>query len=244
MIKSLSVIFPLYNEEKRLNKLFQEIKKFNFFKKKNIEFIFVNDGSNDNSNLLIKEFIKKHHIKINLKLISYNTNRGKGYALKKGVAIAKYQWIITTDIDLSVKLEQLKIWIKKKLISHKTQVYFGSRLLKHSIVDAKRNRKIIGFIFNVFLRLILNSDILNIKDTQCGFKLYKKNIAKKVFSKITEEGYIHDVEILILLKKKKIFIKELPVKWEHKSGSKINLFTDSLIMLKNIIRLKKKYKIY
>ena len=243
MIKSLSIIFPLYNEEKRLNKLFEEIKKFNFLKKKNIEFIFVNDGSNDNSNLLIKKFINKYNKKINLKLVSYNTNRGKGYALKKGVAKAKYQWIITTDIDLSVKLEQLKIWIKKKLISHKTQVYFGSRLLKRSIVDAKNNRKIIGFIFNVFLRLILNSNILSIKDTQCGFKLYKKNIAKKVFSKITEEGYIHDVEILILLKKKKIFIKELPVKWEHKSGSKINLFTDSLIMLKNIIRLKKKYKI-
>ena len=141
------------------------------------------------------------------------------------------------------KIRAIKNMDKKKFISNKIQVYFGSRLLESSIVDAKRNRKIIGFIFNILLRLILNSDILSIKDTQCGYKLYKKNIAKKVFSKITEEGYIHDVEILIILKKKNIFIKELPVKWDHKSGSKINLFIDSFIMLKNIVRLKKKYKI-
>ena len=241
MIKTLSVILPLYNEEKRLKNLFMKINEFKFLNKNKIEFIFVNDGSNDNSYLLIKNFINENKKKIDLKLVSYKNNKGKGFALKKGVAKAKHDWIITVDIDLSVKLEQIKIWQKKKLISKKLKVYFGSRLLSGSKVKAKKDRKFIGFIFNIILRKILNSNLLNIKDTQCGYKLYEKSIAKKIFKKLTENGYIHDVEILILLQRSRILVKEIPVEWKHKHGSKINLFIDSIIMLKNLLILKKKY---
>ena len=80
MIKTLSVILPLYNEEKRLNGLFKKINKFKFLKKDKIEFIFVDDGSNDNSNLSIKKFINKNKKKINIKLVSYKKNKGKGFA--------------------------------------------------------------------------------------------------------------------------------------------------------------------
>ncbi len=243
MIKTLSVILPLYNEEKRLSNLFTKIKKFKFLNKNRLEFVFVDDGSSDNSNLLIENFINENKERIDLKLISYKDNKGKGFALKKGVAKAKHDWIITVDIDLSVKLEQIKIWQKKKLISQKLKVYFGSRLLVGSRVKAKRNRKFIGFIFNIILRKILNSNLLNIKDTQCGFKLYEKKIAKKIFKRLTENGYIHDVEILILLQKSKILVKEIPVEWKHKHGSKINLFIDSIMMLRNLFVLKTKYNL-
>ena len=243
MIETLSVILPLYNEEKRLNNLFIKINKFKFLNKNKLEFIFVDDGSNDNSYLLIKNFIKENKKRIDLKLVSYKNNKGKGFALKKGIVKAKHDWIITVDIDLSVKLEQIKIWQKKKLISQEFKVYFGSRLLAESKVKAKRNRKFIGFIFNIILRKILNSNLLNIKDTQCGFKLYEKNIAKKIFRRLTENGYIHDVEILILLQKSKVLVKELAVEWKHKHGSKINLIIDSFIMLKNLLNLKKKYNL-
>ena len=243
MIKTLSVILPLYNEEKRLKNLFIKINEFKYLNKNKLEFIFVDDGSNDNSYLLIKNFIKENKKRIDLKLVSYKNNKGKGFALKKGIAKAKHDWIITVDIDLSVKLEQIKIWQKKKLISQEFKVYFGSRLLAESKVKAKRDRKFIGFIFNIILRKILNSNLLHIKDTQCGFKLYKRNIAKKIFKKLTENGYIHDVEILILLQKSNILVKEIPVEWRHKSGSKINLIIDSIIMLNNLLTLKKKYNL-
>ena len=243
MIKTLSVILPLYNEEKRLKHLFIKINKFKYLNKNKLEFIFVDDGSNDNSYLLIKNFIKENKKRIDLKLVSYQNNKGKGFALKKGIAKAKHDWIITVDIDLSVKLEQIKIWQKKKLISKEFKVYFGSRLLAESKVKAKRDRKFIGFIFNIILRKILNSNLLHIKDTQCGYKLYKRNIAKKIFKKLTENGYIHDVEILILLQKSNVLVKEIPVEWRHKSGSKINLIIDSIIMLYNLLTLKKKYNL-
>ena len=238
MIESLSIIFPLYNEQNRLDKLFSEIKKQKIFKKKKIEFIFVNDGSNDNSFKLIKNFKSENKNKANIKLISYNRNRGKGYALKKGVFFAKKKWILTMDIDLSVNLNQLNIWKRKKYLKKDIFVYFGSRLLNSSKVNAKKYRAFTGKIFNLILSLVFDRRELNIKDTQCGFKLYKSIVAKKIFNKSKEDGYIQDVEILLLLLKKRTKIKELPVIWSHKSGSKVNILTDSIYMFYNLIKLK------
>ena len=242
MIKSLSVIFPLYNEQHRLSKLFSQIKKQKNFKKKNTEFIFVNDGSNDESLKMIYDFISKNKQKINIKLISYNKNQGKGFALKKGIFSAKKKWILTMDIDLSVKFNQLEIWENKKYLNKNIDVYFGSRLLSNSKVDARQYRKITGNIFNTILSCIFNRQKLKIKDTQCGFKLYKNKIAKKIFLKSRENGYINDVEILLLLLKHKIRLKELPVIWSHKNGSKVNIIIDSLVMFYHLIKLKFKFE--
>ena len=140
MLKSISVVFPLYNEEKRLKKLFSEISNQRIFKKKNIEFIFVNDGSNDESFNLINEFKNRNKNKINIKLINYKQNKGKGYAIKKGVLLAKKRWVLTMDIDLSVKLNQIKIWKSRNYLFEEKNVYFGSRLLKNSKVNSKKYR--------------------------------------------------------------------------------------------------------
>ena len=95
-----------------------------------------------------------------------------------------------------------------------------------------------GKIFNNLVQMLFN---LGIKDTQCGFKLYHKNYAKKIFSKLNEHGYIHDVEIAILLKKNSIRIIELPIKWVHKDQSQLNVFYDSLIMLIQLLLLRLRY---
>jgi len=241
MINSLSLVFPFYNEEKRLPILLKKILNFNK-KKLILEFIFVNDGSHDQSINIIKNFKKKN--KLDIKIISYKSNKGKGYALKRGVSIASKDWILTLDIDLSVKLEQIDDWNKKKLISEKTNyIYFGSRLHKKSKLNAKKNRVINGNIFNIILRLIFSKKFLNIKDTQCGFKLYPNFEGKNIFKKISEFGFIHDVEILIIIRNLKYYVRELPVEWEHKSGSKIRLIRDSIKMFFALLRLKINYKI-
>ena len=84
---------------------------------------------------------------------------------------------------------------------------------------------------------LLNIDLL---DTQCGFKLYPCKIGKFVFSKITQYGYIHDIEICVLLKKHSIKINELPVKWQHVGSSKLNVFIDGTKMMYQLINLKLK----
>ena len=133
MIRSLSIIFPVFNEELRLKSSFIHIK--NFIKKQKklkIEIIFVDDGSKHNSYNLIKKFIKnfKTKKKTRFKAIKSKINLGKGAALKLGVKNAKHDWILTADIDMSVSLFQICKWIEKKLIYKKYSVYLALDLIK------------------------------------------------------------------------------------------------------------------
>ena len=236
MIKSVSIIYPVYNEEKRLRKTFLDIKKFeksNKFLKK--EYIFVNDGSSDQTLSIIKnEFKNNKNVKV--KLVSYNKNRGKGYALKRGVQIAKNDWVLTTDADCSVSNFQLIKWIKKKYLDQGNLIYFGSRNLPLSIVKKKTLRKIVGIIFKFAIRFFFN---IKISDTQCGFKLYKLNTARKIFRKISIHDYMHDIEICIIAKKLNIKIKDLPLKWTHVDQSKINFIQDFFNVAFSLIKISR-----
>jgi dolichyl-phosphate beta-glucosyltransferase len=168
-------------------------------------------------------------------LINYKINKGKGFALKKGIEKAKYDWILTSDSDLSVSSYQLLIWINKKLLSHNNHIYFGSRNLPESIVKKKRYRKIIGIIFTFIIWMFFK---IKLKDTQCGFKLYRSKYAKKIFKKIITNGYMHDIEICLISEKLNVKITELPVKWTHKNNSKISLFRDVFKILYSLFIIK------
>ena len=242
MIKSISIILPVYNEQLRLKSAFTNI--LNFLKKGNFktEIIFVDDGSTDNSFIMINNFIKKYQKKISkknkIKIIKSKNNLGKGSALKLGVKNAKFDWILTADIDMSVSLFQINIWLQKKLINKEHFVYIASRTHEKSIVKRNLFRNILGVIMRFFTFGILN---IKIKDTQCGFKLYKKKIAKLIFLKLKDFGFSHDIELILLLKNKKIKIKELPVKWVHKKDSKLNLFWDPIKLFFGIFITKLRY---
>ena len=233
---SISFIFPVYNEEKRLKSLFKNITQY---EKKNNgnEFIFVNDGSSDKSLEYILEFIKNKNKRY--KLVSYKKNMGKGYALKMGVKEAKKNWLLTLDTDLSVKLTQINNWLKIYKLKY-NNVYFGSRNHPKSILEAKLYRKVIGIILNTLLKIVFKKKEYQIKDTQCGFKLYPKKIAKKIFKNIFTLNFAHDIEILIKLSKQKINVIELPVEWKHYSESKVNIITDSFKIVFSIFKIKNK----
>ena len=131
MIKSLSIIFPIFNESKRLKYCFDDIKKFNNSSKvKNIQYVFVDDGSKDDSFVLIKKFIKINKRKknnISYKVVKIKNNNGKGAALKKGVEVANKDWMLTVDTDISVSLLEINKWIKKRYLNNDNKIFFGSR---------------------------------------------------------------------------------------------------------------------
>ena len=236
MIKSLSVIFPMYNESNRLFRTFRDIEKFE--KQKiinNVEYVFVDDGSSDDSTKKVNNFFKNKK-KIKYKILKIKNNLGKGNALKKGILKAKKNWILTLDTDISVSLFQLKKWIDYKYVDNKNVIYFGSRNLKNSELEYKFYRKIMGIIFSFLLKILFQIDI---KDTQCGFKLYKNKIAKKIFKNIKDTGFVHDVEVVLLSKKYNYRLKELPVKWIHRNESKLNLFVDTFKMFYKLFIIKK-----
>jgi dolichyl-phosphate beta-glucosyltransferase len=235
IINSISIILPIYNEEKRLKK---SLNNFLFIKEKfdkiKTEFILINDGSSDDTDNIIKNFIKEKK-NINLKYISYKKNNGKGFALKKGVEKSKNQWVLTCDIDFSTNPLEVLNWIKNNEINEKNICYFGSRKLKKSKIEYLIIRKFMGLLLSLILKLVLK---INTKDTQCGFKMYYHNTAKKIFKELKEKGFSHDIEIILIAKKKNFLIKELPVTWTHKDNSKINIFIHSLEFLYKIFILK------
>ena len=237
MIRSISIVFPCYNDADRLKYTFNDIKKFHEKKiTNNFEIIFVDDGSSDNTFKILKDY-KNENVKLNekIKIISYQNNKGKGYALKKGIEVAKFDWILTLDADISVSITQLNDWIKHKKIRKENFIYFGSRNLTDSNIKFKMYRKLIGLIFIKIIKIFFN---INLSDTQCGFKLYKKDIAKKLFSNLKMLDFTHDIEIVLISKKKGYRIIELPVNWIHKKGSKISVFKDSLKMFFSLLKMK------
>lgn len=239
MITSLSIVIPIFNEEKRILKSLLKLNSFiiKIKKKIKVQIIFVNDGSTDKTIILLKKFLIKK--KINNKIVKLKKNLGKGAALKTGVFYADYGWILTCDSDMSVPVNQIIIWIKKNYINKNCDIYFGSRSHNNSIVYYRTYRKILGNIFNFIIKNFLK---IKINDTQCGYKLYKNKLAKKIFKRLTLNRFEHDLEIILIAKQFKKEIVELPVKWTHVSNSKLNIFTDSIKMFYGILLLSFKFK--
>jgi dolichyl-phosphate beta-glucosyltransferase len=240
-VYDLSIIIPIFNEQHRLESCFVILKKFIEKKsKKKIEIVFVNDGSTDKSGDLINKFINKNKKICKFKYINYKKNIGKGYAIKKGVLSSSNSWILICDADMSVKPDQFDIWFKKNNIINKNTAYYGSRNHKNSKIKTLFIRRFLGLFFKILIRITFN---LNLKDTQCGFKAFNKNYAYKIFKKLTSNRFAFDIELTLLLKKNKILIKELPLKWEHRDGSKLNIFIDMPKMFFDILSIKIKNNI-
>ena len=234
---NLSIVLPVFNEEIRLKKTLPILEKFLKNSKKNkIELIFVSDGSTDKTNIIISNFISLKKYRISL--IKYKRNIGKGYAVKKGILKAKNQWILICDSDLSVHPNQFNKWFSNQMINSKNCGYYGSREHKNSKVEASLTRMILGFFFKRLIKLLFE---INLSDTQCGFKVFHQSYAKKIFKKIKSHRFSFDVELTILLKKNKIEIIELPLKWIHKSGSKLSIFKDIPRMLFDLLKIKIKH---
>lgn len=241
MINSLSIIFPVFNEQLRINSSLKKIKKFiKVSKLKYLEIIFIDDGSTDQSFYIIKNFILKFkkYKKIKLLLLKNYRNLGKGHSLKKGILHSRAEWILTSDIDLSVNIDHYKKWFLNRTSQKNYFIYFGSRNHPNSKVKKTFSRYLLGQIFRILIYFLFK---IKFYDTQCGYKLYQNTIAKKIFSKLKDDRFAHDIEIILIASFMKILIKEMPVEWFHKNNSKVNIFKDIFIMFWDLLIIKKRF---
>lgn len=231
----ISLIIPCYNEAKRLNLLFNGLEEFALQWGNVCEYILVNDGSTDST----AQDIECHQFftsgKYDAKLVN-QSNTGKGGALKKGVAQASGEYILTLDADMAAKPTDLLLWLEKKKRFSPKEILIGSRELKNSKVKDLGYRKLIGNVFNFIIRLFTG---LKIYDTQCGFKLYSSEAGKKLFSALQTLGWAHDVEILKRANTLGYAITEMPVNWVAIPDSKINVLEDSWKMFWEVIRISR-----
>lgn len=231
-----SIIIPAYNEEDRIEKTLKELKEFLENFKKSTEVIFVDDGSRDKTREILSSFAK-----LNTKCLvsGFDKNQGKGASIKLGVQLASGKLIAFCDADASTPFSEfLKL---QDSINSGFDIVIGSRRMplegEQRDVSAKFLRKFAGDLFSFIVRLIALKDIY---DSQCGFKAFKSDAAKTLFSLQTAMKFSFDVEILMLAKKHKYRIKEVPVKWVQADGSKINLLKDSWQMLIDVISFRLK----
>jgi dolichyl-phosphate beta-glucosyltransferase len=225
-----SIIIPAYNEERRIGKTIEDTYRFFKLKNESFEIIIVDDGSTDNTQTIIKRYQSSMP---ELKLHSQKQNLGKGAAVRSGFDLAKGEYLLFCDADGSTLISDYdKLF---QALNSGADIAIGSREAEGSVVDAYKTRKYIGRIFAMLVNLITG---LTIKDTQCGFKLFKKEVAKTLISKQEFNGFSFDVELLYLAKLNQFKISEIGVNWIHASGSKVSVIRDGLKMFRDVLKLR------
>jgi glycosyltransferase involved in cell wall biosynthesis len=228
-----SIILPAYNEGVRIAGTLEKILAYSKKRGWDAEVLVVNDGSTDNTCEIVRSYAAGNPT---LRLINNPGNRGKGYSVRNGMVRAHGDILLFSDADLSSPIEEAdKLFAA---IEDGADIAIGSRWLKPEL-QAQRQpllRQILGRIFNLALRIILG---LNFKDTQCGFKAFSRRAAEAIFPLQQIERWGFDPEILYLAKKFGFGIREVPVIWSHREGTRINPLRDGMRMFAEVLRIRR-----
>ncbi len=227
-----SIVIPAYNEELRLPSTLLSVVDYFNGRGVSYEIVVVDDGSSDKTAEVVQRF---EHLSPHIRLLSYPENKGKGYAVRLGVLSAVGKLILFNDADGAtpiVEIERLEEAIKAG-----EHIAIGSRAMysRDTSIHALWYRRVMGRIFSAFVNFVV---LPGVADTQCGFKLFLRPVARYLFARQKADGFSFDVEILFIARKSHCRIAEVPINWTNIPGSKVNLVTDSLRMLRDIVRFR------
>lgn len=234
MNPSASVVIPAFNEAGRIAQTIKETKEFLEESNYDYEIIVVNDGSADETEEVISSLSGGP-----VKIISRSENRGKGAAIQAGVKAASKGLILFMDADNATKIND--ITGLREAIQNGADIAIGSRRVEGANIKTPQPlyRVWIGRFGNLLIRVILG---LKLQDTQCGFKLFKKEAAKELFENLKFPRWSFDYEILYKAKLKGMNIKECPITWEDMAESKFSPIQDTLKCTAELIKIKREIK--
>ncbi|MBW1994012.1 MAG: glycosyltransferase family 2 protein [Deltaproteobacteria bacterium] len=236
----LSIVIPAYNEESRIVRTIENTLAYLNKQSYQSEILVISDGSTDRTKHIVENGFKPGR-KVAIKAYEYHPNRGKGYAVRFGMLKSSGEHIMFMDADYSVPVEEIEKGLK--LLRHGADIAIGSRTIYGAVVLVHQNffrqlsAKIYTFIQNCYLGIPY-------KDTQCGFKVFKSQAAKKLFQEQRLDSVIFDQEILWLAKKYGLKVMEFPVRWRHVEGSRIvyDSLKKSLFVFQELFRIKKVHR--
>jgi glycosyltransferase involved in cell wall biosynthesis len=236
MAPSLSVIVPAYNESQRIGKSLGVILEYLNKRRPGTELLVVDDGSTDNTVAVAKDVLQNAG-SIDGKVITYQQNRGKGYAVRTGLLAAQAPIALFSDADLSTPITELPKLVDP-IESGDYDVTFGSRALDRSLIGVHQpwRREQGGRIFNVVVRLATR---LPVWDTQCGFKAFRLSNCRPIIEAATIDRFGFDVELIYVARLAGLRLKEVPVRWDHNAGSKVTVWRDSFSMLNEVKKIRR-----
>lgn len=229
---SLSLVIPVYNESHRLDQTIAILNSWQAPTELKIEHvIFVNDGSTDSS----LKILKSHKINFPKKIISYMTNRGKGYAIRLGLLASKSDYTLIMDADLATPLSQLNRFIPDMKTG--TDVIIGTRKNGHSTVTIHQPliREYLGRIYTRLTQLIL---VLPNTDFTCGFKAFSKSAIQTISLRSFINRWSYDSELLFLAHQSHLSIHEIAVVWADQAGTRVHLLHDALSSFFDLLRIR------
>jgi glycosyltransferase involved in cell wall biosynthesis len=237
----VSVVIPAFNEERRLPQTLARVDAYLETQNYASEIVVVDDGSSDGTVRVVELFAREHP---RVRLIQ-NDHRGKGYTVRTGMLAARGHIVLFSDADLSTPIEELEKllpWFERGY-----DIVIGSREgLGAQRIKEPFYRHIMGRVFNLIVRLLT---VRGIQDTQCGFKAFRDEVARDVFSRMQLYGAntkpirggmvtAFDVEVLFIGAKSGYRLKEVPVEWRYGTETKVNPLKDSYRNFRDVVLVR------
>lgn len=229
---TLSLVLPAYNEAGRIVKSLDQAIAYAGKHGSRMEVIVVNDGSTDATAEIVRKFGEQHP---SVRLVENPGNRGKGFSVRNGMLHAHGDVLLFSDADLSSPIEEVDKLLAA--LQSGADVAIGSRWVQKELQLKPQPfyRRLLGRIFNLALRAILG---LNFKDTQCGFKAFRRSAAELVFPQQKIERWGFDPELLYLAQRAGLRIAEVPVAWSHSAGTRIRPLRDGMRMFVELFQIR------
>jgi len=236
MKPELSIVIPAFEEDARLGDSLEKISEFLKASSTNAEIVVVDDGSKDSTAGAAQSVLDKHP-EVPSKVIRYEQNRGKGFAVRTGLEAARADIALFTDADLSTPIEEVGKLIDP-IRSGEYDVTFGSRALDRSLIGTHQpwRREQGGRVMN---QIIKRMSGLPFYDTQCGFKAFNMMKFRPLLDVMTIDRFGFDVEFLFVANHAGLRLNEIPVRWNNVEGSKVSVFRDTRRMFTELSQIRR-----
>ena len=237
MLPAFSLVIPAYNEADRIGQSLRTALDYLLSTSPGSELIVVNDGSTDDTSAVVREVFAAPS-QIATRLIEHSPNRGKGAAVRDGLLAATTPIGLFSDADFSTPIDEAPKLVAP-IAAGELDVAFGSRALDRTLIGQHQpwRREQGGRVFNLIVRLATG---LPFWDTQCGFKAFRLEVFRPLLLKAETQGFGFDVELLYLAQKANLRMREIPVRWNHYDGSKVNVARDSIRMIREVAALRRR----